>query len=321
MVHQIILARIIWPMTVISATLTRWLGLIGTVVCAVIFIREPSFPTPDKLLVVLTFVFMMFGQAEALLKRFLPFALLLLVYESFRGLVTHLNNHVNYLWMPGVDKIIGAGQLPTQWLQRWWWHGHVQWYDYVFYITYMLHFVLPFALAVLVWKLRERHYWRVVTAYVTVSFAGFLTFLAFPAAPPWMASDKGLIEPITRISSDVWYTLGVHDFPSVYNKISPNPVAAVPSLHAAYATLFALFIFTLFPKTKWKYLSLLYPLFIYVGTVYQGEHYAIDELLGGVYAVAAFFAAPYILRWLLGAYAHSVKRLQLISQRSNKKAR
>ncbi len=167
----------------------------------------------------------------------------------------------------------------------------------------MLHFVLPFALAVVVWKLRETDYWRYVTAYITVSFAGFLTFLAFPAAPPWMASDRGLIPYITRISSDVWYALGVHDFPSVYNNISPNPVAAVPSLHAAYATLFALFVFKLFPKTKWKYASLLYPLFIYVGTVYQGEHYAIDELLGGVYAVAAFWAAPHILKALQMAWA------------------
>jgi len=275
--------------------MVRVLGLVCTIASIGLFVHEPSFPTPDKLVIFLTFVFMMFGQAVELLKRFLPFAGLLVVYESFRGIVPHLNTHVNYMWMPGVDKLLPGHEMPTIILQGWLWHGHVQWYDYILYITYMLHFVLPFALAIVVWKLRESHYWRYAATYMVVSFLGFFTFLMFPAAPPWMASDKGMIAHVTRVSSEVWYTLGVHDFPSVYNKIAPNPVAAVPSLHAAYATIFALFAFTLFKKTKWKYLSLLYPLFIYFGTVYQGEHYAIDEVLGAVYGVAAYFIAPYVL--------------------------
>jgi len=272
-------------------------GIIATVVSIGIFVREPSFPTPDKLLVFATFVTLIFRQAAEMLKRFVPFVGLLLVYESFRGVVPHLNGHVNFMWMPDVDRLMFFGHLPTAWLQEQLWHGTVQWYDFVLYITYMLHFVLPFALAFVIWRTRDKHYWHYATSFLVVSFAGFLTFLAFPAAPPWMASDMGLIEPIQRVSSHVWATLGIHDFPSVYNKISPNPVAAVPSLHAAYATLFAIFAFKLF-KTRWKYLSLLYPTFIYFGTVYQGEHYAIDEILGGIYAVAAYFAAPYIVRSL-----------------------
>jgi hypothetical protein len=273
----------------------QWVGVVATIASVAIFLREPSFPTPDKLLVFATFICLIFNQALEMLKRFVPFVGLLLVYESFRGVVPHLNQHVNYLWMPTVDRLLWFGQLPTRWLQHHLWHGTPQWYDFVLYITYMLHFVLPFALAFVVWRLKDSHYWRYATAYLSVSFAGFLTFLAFPAAPPWMASNMGLIEPIERISSHVWAALGIHDFPSVYNKISPNPVAAVPSLHAAYATLFAIFAITLF-KTRWRYLSLLYPTFIYFGTVYQGEHYLIDELLGGVYAVAAYFASPYIVR-------------------------
>lgn len=271
-------------------------GIFLTGISLAIFIREPSFPTPDKLLVFATFVSMIFGQAKELLKRFVPFVALLLVYESFRGIVPHLNQHVNYTWMPDVDRLLFFGQLPTAWLQQYLWHGHVQWYDLVLYLFYTLHFVLPFALAIVVWRMFEKHYWRYVTTFLLVSFAGFLTFLAFPAAPPWMASDLGYIEPIQRVSSHVWAVFGIHDFPSVYNKISPNPVAAVPSLHAAYATLFAIFVFKFFKKSRWKYASLIYPFCIYFGTVYQGEHYAIDEILGGIYAVAAYFAAPYVLR-------------------------
>ncbi len=275
--------------------LSRIVGALGTIVFVVVFIRTPSFPTPDKLLVFLTLVFMAYGQARELLKRFVPFVALLLVYESFRGLVPHLNSHVNYMFMPAADKLLFFGHLPTTLLQNVLWHGYVQWYDFVFYGAYTLHFVLPFALAVLIWKTREKQYWRFITALLLVSFAGFLTFLVFPAAPPWLASDKGMIEPIARVSSSVWAAFGIHDFPSVYNKISPNPVAAVPSLHAAYSMLFALVITRLY-KTNWRWLAWIYPALIWIGTTYMGEHYAIDIIFGIAYAVAAYWAAPYVLK-------------------------
>ncbi len=268
-------------------------GLIATLACIVLFVRQPSWPTPDKLLIFAVSVFMIFEQGWSLFKRLAPFVGLLLVYESFRGLVPSLNSRVAYTSLIDWDKAIFFGKLPTTILQDWLWNGQLQWYDFVFYLAYMLHFILPIALLLFIWKTRKNHYWRAVSTYLVLSFAGFLTFLAYPAAPPWMASDKGLIEPITRISSQVWAALGIHDFPSIYNKISPNPVAAMPSLHAAYATLFALFIYKLYGK-KWGVLAALYPFLIYLGTVYQGEHYLIDEIVGALYAVLAYFAMQYV---------------------------
>lgn len=345
-----------------SKRLVHAIGGAGIILCVVVFSLQPSFPTPDKLFVVLTFVAMFLGRTKEYLKHFVPFVLLLLVYESFRGFVPYLNTHVNFLWMPEVDRLFFFGHLPTELLQNWLWHGYVQWYDFVFYGAYTLHFVLPFALAVLVWLKTDKDYWRVVGSFLIVSFAAFATFLAFPAAPPWMAADMKLIEPITRVSSHVWAAFGIHDFPSVYNKISPNPVAAVPSLHAAYAFLVALHVTTLFkpknlartprptktahpalfasflPKTipfryafnhktaensltdtalsgnqgfgpgsKWRLLIWIYPALIWVGTIYQGEHYAIDALIGIMYGVAAYFAAPYVVSWLHTSY----KRVKL----------
>jgi len=236
---------------------------------------------------------MAYGQGWAVFKRLAPFVGLLLVYESFRGLVPHLNTNVHYSELIDADRFIFFGRLPTKILQNWLWNGHVQWYDFIFYLFYMLHFILPFSLAILIWKKREKYYWRYVATFIGTSFAGFITFLFFPAAPPWMASDLGMIEPITRISSHVWFALGIHDFPSVYNRISPNPVAAMPSLHAAYATLFCMFIYKLYGK-KWAALAAVYPFMIYLGTIYQGEHYFIDELVGALYAVAAYFGVGWL---------------------------
>ena len=132
-----------------------------------------------------------------------------------------------------------------------------------------------------------------------MAFGAFFTFFLFPAAPPWLASQNHFIQPITRISSDVWGGLGLQDFPSVYNHIAPNPVAAIPSLHAAWAVLFCVFIYKLYGR-RWGVASAIYPLLIFIGTVYEGEHYVFDVLLGIVYAVIGYLITPAILRFAKG---------------------
>ena len=99
-------------------------GLTGSVIIAVIFVQKPSWPTPDKLVIFMTFVFMIFSQARAMLVRLAPFIGLLLVYESLRGLAPHLNSNVNYTFMPYFDKFV-FGDLPTQSLQQLLWNGSV----------------------------------------------------------------------------------------------------------------------------------------------------------------------------------------------------
>lgn len=270
------------------------IGVAGAAAMAAIFIHEPSFPTPDKLIVFLTLIFMALKQAVAMLKRLLPFVALILVYESFRSIVHNLNTHVNYSFAPHMDRLLFRS-LPTRDLQNWLWHGHVQWYDILLYIPYLLFFVVPLALAILVWKTKDKYYWQVVNTYLSVFFGGFLTFLFFPAAPPWLASQNHYIEPITRISSNVWASLGIHNFPSIYNHIAPNPVAAVPSLHAACGTLLSIFIYKLYGR-KWGLISLVYPVLLCFGVVYEGEHYAFDVILGIAYAFAGYLLTPYLMR-------------------------
>ncbi len=288
------------------------IGIAGTAVCVGLFVIEPSFPTPDKLIIFLAFVFMIFHQAKEMLKRLLPFVAAILVYESFRGLAHQLNTHVNYSFAPHVDRLL-FGQLPTVTLQNWLWHGHARWFDYALYIPYMTFFIVPIGLALIVWKTRVQHYWEATTAYMTLLFMAFVTFFVFPAAPPWMASENGYIEHVHRISTDVWYGLGIRDFPSVYNHIAPNPVAAVPSLHAAFAVLFSILVFKLYGK-RWGALSLIYPLSNIFGIIYEGEHYAFDAILGIIYAFAAFYSAPYVLeffssRWLRVKNSSSTKNV------------
>jgi membrane-associated phospholipid phosphatase len=115
-----------------------------------------------------------------------------------------------------------------------------------------------------------------------------------PTAPPWLASQNHYIPHIERISTDVWFGLGLHNFPSVYNHITPNQVAAVPSLHAAWAVLLVIFVYKLYGRS-WALLSTIYPLLIFVGTIYEGEHYAFDVIVGIVYGLAGYKITPFIM--------------------------
>jgi membrane-associated phospholipid phosphatase len=278
----------------VRTRLFQVVGVLGTAEFIVFFALRPYNITPDKLFLFLLFVFMAVRHARELMIRLGPFVLILLVYESLRGLAPIINHRVEYTWMPHMDERI-FGTLPTAWLQEHWWHGHVRWLDYTFYAAYLGHFVVPVALALAIWRWRESEYWRYLSTLVIVSFAGFATFVAFPAAPPWMASDEGAIEPIHRIGYSLWESVGVTNIRTLYGEVAPNTVAAVPSLHAAYAIIVAIFAFRLFGVLVGLLVSI-HPALVCVGIVYLGEHYAIDAIVGAVYAVGAYALTSWLFR-------------------------
>ena len=66
----------------------------------------------------------------------------------------------------------------------------------------------------------------------------------------------------------------------------PNPIAAIPSLHAVYPIYI-----TLFALNHWGKKALpivLYPLSIGFAIVYLGHHYVIDFIAGGLVALCAY---------------------------------
>ena len=74
-------------------------------------------------------------------------------------------------------------------------------------------------------------------------------------------------------------------------------MAAVPSLHAAYALLIALFLWPL-ARGAWRIPLAAYPVAMGFALVYTAEHYVVDVLLGWVYAAAATVAVMAVARRL-----------------------
>lgn len=259
-------------------------------------VTKRTFWTPDSLFIILFAIFVVFGQVRPFLIRFLPLVSLLLLYELFRGVADDWNGTVHFTEMIVADRWLFNGAMPPSVLQSWWWDGQVRWYDFYFYFLYTIHFLMPIILAVVLWKKADRFYWTFVWAIVGLSFAAFVTYILFPAAPPWMAKELGYFaEPMHRISSDIWAAMGIQNFSEVYNRLPANPVAAVPSLHSAYPMLFSMFVVMAFGKKYWW--VFVYPISMWVGVVYLGEHYVIDVVLGAIYAVAAVQASRSFMSW------------------------
>src|SRR5947208_11221201 len=68
-----------------------------------------------------------------------------------------------------------------------------------------------------------------------------------------------------------------------------NAIAAMPSLHLAFAVLVALMIATRI-RSRWRHLLALYPAAMGFTLVYCGEHYVLDLVAGLMYAWAVHAA-------------------------------
>jgi hypothetical protein len=260
----------------------------------IFLIAWKAFWAPDVLFFIFLVIFMVYGHGKEFIRKFAPFVILLISYESLRGFAPMITGRVHFTEMINFDKWLGSGQLPTVVLQNIWYNGTLEWFDYYFYFVYMLHFLSPFLLAIAIWKYRPSQYWQYVGALLALSYAGFITYVIFPAAPPWMASEMHLIPHITKLSTEIWWGWGVHNIPTLYSHMNPNPVAAVPSLHCAYPTLALFFVHKLFGR-KASLPFLIYPASVWIGVIYLGEHYVFDVILGVLYAAATFYASEYVI--------------------------
>lgn len=219
----------------------------------------------------------------------LPFTAVLLLYDRTRGVADRLGISLHERDIVHAEKWLFGGTEPSVWLQHHLFHpGHVYWYDALCTLVYTSHFLATPILAAILW-LRDRAVWlRYISRVVVLSFAGLVTYCVFPEAPPWMAARDGLTEPVARLSARgwEWFHLGdVNETLAAAQNQGTNPIAAMPSLHLAFAVLVALTIGSRI-RSRWRFLLALYPAAMGFTLVYCGEHYVLDLVAGLVYACA-----------------------------------
>jgi membrane-associated phospholipid phosphatase len=148
---------------------------------------------------------------------------------------------------------------------------------------------------VFLWWRSRALFWRFAASVVGLALLGCATFVLYPAEPPWMVADQGLLPPLARIVQVMNGHLPGVSLQPLWEQGTTyvNDVAAMPSLHASYTLLISIFFFRRL-HSRWRYLLSLYPIAMAFALVYTGEHYVVDVLAGWIYCIAVYAAVEWV---------------------------
>jgi hypothetical protein len=271
----------------VNTTLIYILPIIYILFVSIYMIWHRAWFSPDQFFTFALVGTIVIGKVRQFLTDWVPVVLLLFGYEYLRGVIPILSMKPHIFPMIHADTLL-FGSLPTISLQtKLFSQGITHWYDYISVILYISHFIIPMFVAFIFWLTDRRLFKSFTSAFLLLSYLAFITYIIFPAMPPWMASSQGYIPPLKKIMDQVLASFA-HPIsvPSIYQFFGADLVAAVPSLHAAYPWLILLFVVKKIGKAG--LIILPYVFGVWFAVVYLGEHYAVDVIVGIIYATVAY---------------------------------
>ena len=246
-----------------------------------------------------------FNAARAL-RDWSVLAVLFVAYDYSRGAADWFGMPLQIDAPIIIDRALFPGDVPTVELQARLGPFHGQrWWEAALAITYVTHFVVPYAVTAFLW-LRDGSRWRAWLAQFTaVTSAGLAGFILLPTMPPWLASLNGHLDEVQGVATRGWRLLNLDIAQTLIDKghAEVNLLAAFPSLHAAYPALIAAFFWPQLGRLG-RVALVAYPLAMAMTLVISGDHYVID-IIGGWALVGVVVAGwgrmssqPAVSRWL-----------------------
>ena len=178
-----------------------------------------------------------------------------------------------------LDQVLAMGSHPVVLIQQAYTPGNPRWWDYAALTVHMSYFVaIPFT-GILLWKSDRLR--PLLLGAVVVYLSSVAVCILLPTAPPWMAGQMKAMPTVYRIIGDVLggSTPGFYEYG--LRVAGSNPVAAMPSVHAAAGFMVGLASW----RTSWAWAGFGYAVAMGLSLVYLGEHYVVDVLAGWVLAV------------------------------------
>jgi hypothetical protein len=254
--------------------------------------RRPSW---DQFVILGLAGLVLFLRPFPFVRDWAPFLMLLLGYEYLRGLVPTFSGEVN-VW-PVIDADLTLfGSLPVIELQGALYEpGNPGIVAFISTFFYLSHAAIPVFFALYLWFTERRLFHSFTVALIVLSFAAFATYVLYPAMPPWMAAERGYIPVVYKVVDETLAVFsggdGVVNFAGL---VRSNPVAAMPSLHAAYPVLVLLYAWRRW--RRWGLTLIPYPLIVVFAIIYTGHHYAIDAIVGAAYAGVVYAVVAWVER-------------------------
>ena len=279
--------------------------------------------TVEWVAIILFVAAILFGKARLFLRDWGVFIAVLLAWQIASPVATRFSFPWHLQELINADKLMFGGTVPTVWLQQHLYHpGHLEPWDVFAATMYMLHFLAPLLAGFALWLTNRDLFGKFAITFVLVAVAGFITYILYPAVPPWMAAWSLVHEHGQYVQSWGWvnghwmydpskghvYLAGVQNLFNVIASKWYNPyhgtifflflhlhydnVAAVPSEHAMYPMLFFLFLRRQFGRPA--YLVLIYIAGLLFSITYLGQHYVIDAVIGSIYAICGYFLVMHV---------------------------
>lgn len=225
---------------------------------------------------------------------FLPFAFFGAMYDFLRIYPKNWAGPIHIDWPYHLEKMFfgfnyhGRVITPNEFFLT----HHYALLDVVTGLAYSLHMVVPIGFAFISWLRHPLESRRFIQAFLLVNFFAFITYIAFPVAPPWYVELYGFAPASWSLPSNAAglshfdELFGVTYFHDIYAK-NAWVFGAIPSMHSAFPLLVILFARRFMTKG-------LIPLYIYMfliwfSAVYLCHHYIIDLASGVLYVLVAFF--------------------------------
>lgn len=201
-------------------------------------------------------------------------------------------HHLDF--MLNTDRFLFFGRDPTEIVQ----HNlaptaGIGALDWLTAIAYNLHVPELYITGYFLWRVSRTVYLQFVAAALILLVVGFISFILFPAVPPWLASKSyGKLPFVTNRFGPVLHAnpLPFHGTPLFYIfKFKGDAVAAFPSEHAAFPLLELL----AFARAAGRTVTIAFALWVawvLLTILYLGEHWVTDALAGYLYALVIFGA-------------------------------
>jgi PAP2 superfamily protein len=229
------------------------------------------------------------GRGGSFVFYFVPFFLGLFSYVLAGGAVSGFALPVHYTPQIDVEKWLTPGPIPTVWLQEHLYDGRTGGLEVFAVAMYVTHFMIPLALGFfLAVTRRGRAFAALMFGLLAVSILGVITFVLVPTAPPWLAAQEGYLPGVHHILKQSLFDVHLTKLAELIgNSASYDTTAAIPSLHTAFPLVCLLASLRYRLPTPLSLALALNVLAVVFTIVYTGEHYLIDAIAGGAYALVA----------------------------------
>ncbi len=152
------------------------------------------------------------------------------------------------------------------------------------------HFVVTLGLVGWLWWRHPAKYRPLRTSLVLINVIGLAVFWLYPLAPPRLLDPSKYFDVVASTHAfGSWHTGTL--------ATAANQLAAMPSLHIAWAAWSALALWRIFGGRRWAWLVWAYPVVTAVAVMATGNHYLLDVIAGAATMAVATVIADRFHSW------------------------